>query len=298
MTTTAATRASRRSATARETSTSGGGQAFLRKQGPGLVLVFAAALFSIIPLVSMFTAALAPRGTIPEGLSWPGDPQWGNFVDAWELANLTTLLRSSSILVLGVVPASVVIATLAAYAITVLNIPFGKIFFVALLLGLTMPYEMTILPLYRQMDALGLLNTRLGIILPLIGLNMPFAIFWMRAHFSTMPKELVEASSIDGAGPWQALVRIHLPLAASAIASLVLLLFLGTWNNFMLTLVLMDDPTKRTMAGALQAFTGKYSTDLVLLNAGSVLLMAPTILVFLLLQRHFIKAMLAGSVKG
>lgn len=265
---------------------------------PGLALLLAAMLFAVVPLLSMFTAALQPRGTIPRGLSWPSDPQWHNFVDAWNTANITTLLQSSTLIVLGVVPVAVLISTMAAYALVVLDIPLGRVFSVLLLAGLTLPFETTIVPLYEQLEALGLLDTRLALILPLIGLNMPFAVFWMRAHFRSVPRDVIEASGLDGAGPWQAFRHVHVPLAGPALASLALLMFLSTWNQFLLTIVLISDPDKRTMAGALQSFVGKYSTDLVLLNAGAILIMAPTIAIFLLLQRHFVKALMQGATKG
>ncbi|NCL72742.1 Trehalose transport system permease protein SugB [Rhodococcus sp. YH1] len=176
--------------------------------------------------------------------------------------------------------------------------PGGTVVFLLLLLGLTLPKEATIVPLYYQLREMNLLNTRLGLILVLIGTFTPFAVFWMRAHFLSMPKELTEAAALDGAGPWQAFRHIQIPLAVPALASLCLLLFLWTWNTFLQAIVLIDDPGKRTMAGALQNFVGQYSTDVVLLNAGSLLIMAPTIVVFLLFQRHFVKAMIAGAVKG
>ncbi len=288
--------ASRPSATAPRTNRATASK--LRGRLPGIMLIVAAAVFSIVPLISMLTAALAPQGSIPQGLSWPADPQWHNFIDAWNVANITVLLQSSILIVLGVVPISLLISTMAAYAIAVLRIPLGRIFFLLLLLTLTLPYEITIVPLYQQVRELGLLDSQLGLILPLIGLNMPFAVFWMNAHFVTTPAELSEASSIDGASAWKSFLHIHLPLAKPAISSLGLLMFLSTWNTFLLALVLINDPDKRTMAGALQAFQSKYSTDIVLLNAGALLLMAPTIIVFLLLQKQFSAALLQGAVKG
>ena len=270
----------------------------IRRRLPGAILITVAGLYSIVPLISMFTAALAPRGTFPTGLTWPSHPHWHNFIDAFQVANITTLLESSALIVLGVVPIAVLISAMAAYAITALRIPLGRAFYLLLVMTLTLPFEIVIVPLYQQINALGLLNSRLGLILPLIGLNMPFAVFWMRAHFVTMPAELGEAALMDGAGMWQAFRHVHLPLARSALASLGLLMLLSTWNTFLLPLVLINDPNKRTMAGALQAFQSRYSTDVVLLNAGALLLMAPTIIVFLALQRHFVKALLQGAVKG
>lgn len=270
----------------------------VRDAGPKTVLLTAAALFSVFPLASMLSAALQPEGSSPSGITFPSHPHWHNFVDAWQAASLVPLLESSAILVVGVVPVSVLIAAMAGYAIAQLRIPFGGVFFLLLILGLTLPFEVVVVPLYYQMQSLGLLNTRLGLILPLIGLNMPFAVYWMRTHFQTVPAEVTEASAIDGAGPWRAFVHIQLPLAVPALASLAVLMFLSTWNQFLLAIVLIDDPTKRTMAGALQAFVGKRSTDVVLLNAGALMIMAPTVLIFVIFQKYFVRAMLAGAVKG
>ena len=145
---------------------------------------------------------------------------------------------------------------MAGYALGQLSMPFGTAFFLLLLVGLTLPFEAVIVPLYYQMQSMGLLNTRLGFILPLIGLNMPFAVFWMRTHFSVDAEGDHRVGDIDGAGPWKDFRRIQLPLAIPALASLAVLLFLGTWNQFLLAIVLIDDPNKRTMAGALQSFVG------------------------------------------
>jgi raffinose/stachyose/melibiose transport system permease protein len=270
----------------------------VRERYPGLVLLLLTMLFSILPILSMLSAALQPQGSIPAGISWPSDPQWGNFVDAWQIADITPLLVSSMILVAGVVPVVALLATMAGYALGQLRIPGGGIFFVLLLFGLTLPHEATIVPLYYQMRDYGLLNSRLGLVLALIGIFLPFAVFWMRAHFLSVPRELSEASAIDGANSWQQFWHVQVPLAVPAISSMCLLLFLWTWNNFLQAIVLIDEPTHRTMAGALLNFVGQYSTDVVLLNAGSLLIMAPTIVVFLIFQRQFSRAMLAGAVKG
>jgi raffinose/stachyose/melibiose transport system permease protein len=264
--------------------------------GRAILLIFMA--FTAMPFLSLALTALQPRGRIPTGLAWPTDPQWSNFVAAFEAANLAALLTSSSLIVLGVVPASLLFATLAGYGLAVLNVRGGRWLFLLLLLGLTIPFESLIIPLYYQMQSLGLLNTRLALILPLIGVFMPFSVYWMRTHFLSVPKELSEAARIDGAGPLGALLRVHLPLAIPALSSLAILLFLWTWNQFLLAIVLIDDPAKRTMAGALGAFQGRYGTDIVLLSAGSLLIIAPTVLLYLIFQRSFISALLAGSVKG
>lgn len=264
----------------------------------GRALLLALMFFTALPLVSMLSTALQPQGTIPTGVSWPSDPHWHNFIDAFDAANLGALLWSSALIVLGVVPVSLLLATAAGYGLGVLRVRGGGIAFIVLLLGLTIPFESLVIPLYYQIRDFGLLNTRLGIVLPLIGLYMPFSVFWMRTHFLSVPSEITEAARIDGASSWAALLQIHLPLAVPALSSLAVLQFLWTWNQFLLAIVLVDDPDKRTMAGALGAFQGQYGTDIVLLCAGALLIMAPMILVFIVFQRHFVKALLQGSVKG
>ncbi|MDE2822166.1 MAG: carbohydrate ABC transporter permease [Chloroflexota bacterium] len=255
-------------------------------------------LFTLVPFVTLLSAALQPVGNRPRGFSWPSNPQWGNFVEAYQVADVTPLLKSSILIVFGVVPISLLIAALAGYGLASLSIPGGRWILLVFIAGLTIPFESLITPLFFQMKALGLLNTRWAVILPLIGLFMPFGVFWMRSYFVSIASEISEAANIDGAGPWQAFWRVHLPLSRPALASLAILLFLWTWNQFILALVLIDDPSMRTVAGALGAFQSQYDTNTVLLAAISVLIMTPTILVFLIFQRQFSRALLEGAVKG
>ena len=253
---------------------------------------------TLLPFVSLFTTALHQSGTYPNGLDWPSHPYWGNFVKAFHVANMGAIFKSSVLIVLGVVPVSILIAAMAGFALGQLRIHGGRLLFVLFLLGLTLPFEGVIVPLYYEIRGMGLLNTRWAIILPLIGLFMPFAVFWMRAHFVNMPHELSEAARVDGATTWQLFWQIHVPLARPALASLGILMTVWTWNQFLLTIVLVDDPSKRTMAGALGAFQGQWGTDIPLLSAGSLLILAPTIVVFVVFQRHFVSALLQGSLKG
>ena len=264
----------------------------------GRLLLLALMVVTIVPFVSLFVTALHPAGTYPPGVSWPQDPQWGNFAAAFRAANMGRLLESTLLIVLGVVPASLLIGTMAGFALGQLRMPGHRLVFLVFVLGLTIPFEGVIIPLYYQVRDLGLLNTRWAIILPLIGLFMPFSVLWMRAHFITMPLDITEAALIDGASPWQLFWRIHVPLAMPALSSLAILLFLWTWNQFLLAIVLVDDPLQRTMAGALGAFQGQFGTDIPLLCAGSLLILTPTLLVFFAFQRQFVAALLQGAVKA
>lgn len=230
----------------------------------GTAMLALTVLFCVLPFLSMLSAALQPQGSMPEGIQFTAHPHWENFIDAWNMANITPLLLNSCILVIVVVPCVVIFCSLGGYAFAQLKVPCKGLIYV----------------------------------LFLVGLNIPFGIVWMRSCFEQMPRDLIEAASIDGAGHLRTFRSIQLPLALPAISSLGILTFLATWNQFLLAVVLENDPNKRTMAGALQSFVGQYQTDVVLLNAGALLIMAPTMILFIFLQRYFIRAMLAGSVKG
>jgi raffinose/stachyose/melibiose transport system permease protein len=264
----------------------------------GRVLLVLLMAITLVPFLSLFVTALHPAGTYPSALSWPAHPHWGNFADAFRAAHMGELLLSSVLIVAGVVPISLLLGTMAGFAFGHLRMPGHRIGFLIFVLGLTLPFEGIITPLYYQIRDMGLLNTRWAIVLPLIGLFMPFSVLWMRAHFVTMPDDLSEAARIDGATTWQLFWRVHIPLARPALSSLAILLFLWTWNQFLLAIVLVDDPAKRTMAGALGAFQGQWGTDIPLLCAGSLLILAPTLAIFLIFQRRFVAALLQGSVKG
>lgn len=264
----------------------------------GRVLLLALMAITLLPFISIFTTALHPSGTVPGGIEWPANPQWGNFIEAFNVANMTALLASSSFIVIAVVPVALIISTMAAFAIGLLRIPGSRVLLFLFVFGLTLPFTGIIVPLYYLERAIGIYNTRLAVVLPLIGLYMPFSVFWMRAHFVNMPTEISEAARVDGATTWDLFWRIHVPLARAPIASLGILMSVWTWNQFLLALVLVEDPTERTMAGALGAFQGHYATNIPLLCAGTILILLPTLIIFVLFQRQIIAALLQGSVKG
>jgi raffinose/stachyose/melibiose transport system permease protein len=264
--------------------------------GRALLLVLMA--FTILPFISIFMTALHPSGTVPSGLEWPADPQWRNFLDAFRLAEMPALLLSSTFIVLAVVPVSLIIATMAGFAIGLLRIPGSRVLLFLFVFGLTLPFQGIIIPIYFLERAINIYNTRLAIVLPLIALFMPFAVFWMRAHFVNMPPEISEAAIVDGATTWDLFWHIQRPLAQAPIASLGILMSIWTWNHFLLALVLVEDPTQRTMAGALGYFQGHYANNVPLLCAATILILVPTLVIFMLFQRQIITALIQGSVKG
>jgi raffinose/stachyose/melibiose transport system permease protein len=264
----------------------------------GRTLLLALMAFTLLPFISVFLTALAPSNTLPRGFALPVDPQWGNFIEAFNESNMLELLASSTFLVLAIVPISLVIATMAGFAIGQLRIPGSNVLLLLFVFGLTIPFTGIVIPIYILERAVHLYNTRFAIVFPLIALYMPFGVFWMRAHFVNMPSEITDAARVDGATTWDLFWGIHVPLAQAPITSLGILMSIWTWNQFLLALVLVEDPSQRTMAGALGAFQGHYATNVPLLCAGTMMILLPTLILFVVFQRQIIAALLQGSVKG
>ena len=160
------------------------------------------------------------------------------------------------------------------------------------------PEEALIVPLYFDLRDLSLTDTYWALILPQIALSVSFGTFWMRAFCQSTPRSLVEAARIDGASSWTTLWRVLVPFGRPAILTMMVLVFMWTWNEFLLALVMVSSESKRTAPLGLAFFQGQHSSDLTLLAAGAVIVATPVVLVYVFLQRHFIRGMLTGAVKG
>ncbi|WP_367129410.1 carbohydrate ABC transporter permease [Saccharothrix sp. HUAS TT1] len=258
----------------------------LRERVAGRLVLLVLVVVTLVPFADLLTTALHPPGTYPPGLTWPEDPHWSNFAAAFRTAGIGGALGSSALIALGVVPLTLALAAPAGYALGHLRFTGHRAVFGLFAVGLVLPLEAVVTPLYHQMRDLGLLDTRGGLVAALVAVHLPFAVFWLRAHFAGVPPELSDSARLDGAGPWQAFRRVHLPLARPATSSLAVLLTVWTWNHFLLAIVLVDDPARRTAAGALGAFQGRWGTDVPLLCAGALLLVAPLPVVLALLHRR------------
>lgn len=257
------------------------------------------AILALYPFVSILSLALSEPGTRPTGFTIPDGLHLGNFEAAWTRGLFSQALLSSLIVTVTVVVAAVLCSVLAGYAFGVLRFPMRGALMGLLLVGLVMPYEATIISIYHQMRDLGLLNTYLAVILPQIGFSVALGTFWMRTAFAGTPASLREAASIDGASHFQSLARILLPVVAPAIATIATLLFLYTWNEFLLALVMLaDNPDVQTAPLSLSFFAGnRRNSDPAVTAAAAVLVALPVLIAYLVFQRRFISGVLAGAVK-
>ncbi|MDR0625642.1 MAG: carbohydrate ABC transporter permease [Bifidobacteriaceae bacterium] len=255
------------------------------------------ALMILTPFVSLVLASFHESGSAVTGLSIPETWHWKNFRLAWEQGGYSNLMRSSFIISVGVVPLVAICATLASYAIAVLKVWGGRNLSLVFVLGLTLPVEMVAVALYFNLRNVGMTDSYLSVILAEAGLFLPFSIYWMQAHFSSLPEELVEAARIDGAPNLAILTRILLPVSWPAITTMAVLVFMWSWNQFLLVIVLMQTPSMRTSPGGLGFFVGQYSTNVPLLAAATIITVLPIVVVYLVFQRNFVSGLTQGAVK-
>ena len=256
-------------------------------------------LIALFPLVLMWLTAFKSTGelaTNPFGL--PAQWRFGNFAEAWDQGSFGVYVRSSIIVVVPVVGAACVLSTLAGYAFGAFRFRGREVLYLILLIGIMIPAEGIIVPLYYVIDGFGLLNTYWALILPQVALSTSFGSFWMRQFFAEAPGELTDAAAVDGAGPLRTLWSVLLPLARPALGTLALLLFMWTWNEFLLALVLVQNEAVRTVPVGLSFFQGQYSAQVPLLAAAATIVSLPVLILYALLHRRFIAGLAAGSVKA
>lgn len=266
-----------------------------------LVAYFILTLLSItvlLPFVGIVLVALGPEGASAAGLQLPKTLDLSSFGRAWNEGGFSRLVWNSVLICSVVVPVVVVFSILSGYAFGTMRFPGRSLIFYALLVGLVVPFEAAVIPLYYTLRSFGLTDSYIGYMMPLIGLSMAFGSFWMRAYFLSSPRALIEAARLDGANSWITLWRVLLPSARPAISTLIVLIFLWTWNELFLGLVLIQDPDKRPATAGLGNFIGERMTDIAGVSAAAIIVTIPVIVVYLVLQRSFVRGIMSGSVKG
>ncbi len=255
------------------------------------------ALITLVPLGAVAVTALFPPGTPVSGLSFPSHLNWGTFAYAWENGGFAESFATTFIVAAGAVSVVIVCSCLSGYALAILRFRGRTVMRITFLTGIVAPYVALIIPLYFQLQSLGLLQTRWGLVIVEAGLYLGFGIFWMQSFIQKLPKSLFEAAYTDGANSFQAFLRVVLPLSRPALATLAILTFLSSWNEYLVPLVLGNSAGTSTVSLSLASFQGQFSTDIPSLAAASLIIAGPAVILFLLTQRSFFRGLLAGAVK-
>jgi len=269
----------------------------LMPQIASLLGVLLWSVITIIPLMIMALAAIkTPEEQAANPFAFPEVIQWETFERAWTDANLTRGMRNSLILSGISIFLLVVFGASAAYPIARRS-KYTPLFYF-FLSGIMVPFQLAMLPLYRLMKMLDLINTYAGVIFIYVAVSLPMVIFLYVGFIKGINRELEEAAMVDGAGVFRTFWQIIFPLLKPVTSTVIIVNIMSLWNDFFMVLLFLPQKEMRTLQLSIFTFVGQYNSRLNLVMAAVILSILPMITVFLILQRHFIKGMAGGAVKG
>jgi raffinose/stachyose/melibiose transport system permease protein len=262
------------------------------------VVLAAFSLAALYPLISILLLAFHKKTDNVTGLSLPTTISPQTFIDAWNEGNFSTGMWGSFLVAVTVTVVSAAMSLLTGYAFGTMRFRGSALLFNLIVLGLIFPYEATVIPLYYDFQNVNLTGSYWALILPQIGQSVTLGTFWMRAFFLSTPRSLVEAGRVDGASSFRVLRSILLPQARPALLTLCALVFMYTWNEFLLALVMLQGGSNTTAPLGLSYFAGATRAgDPTKVAAAAVLVATPVVIAYVFLQRHFIRGVLAGAIK-
>ena len=263
------------------------------------VALLAAVAFALYPVLWVVALALSGGSDPqPSALPLPREPTVKHFGDVAGDSMFARQMFNSIAVATATAVVGVAIAVPAAYALARFDFVGKGVGIRSLLATQMFPAVASAIPLYIILDALGLLNSRTGLVLCYASTAVPFAIFQLRAAFESIPVDLEEAAMVDGATRFEAFVRVVLPVARPAIAVTALFAFMSAYNEFVLALTFLDDESMFTLPVYLQRLVGPYGAQWERFAAGSIIVSIPVMGLFYLVQRHLVSGLASGGVKG
>lgn len=275
----------------------------MRTKGLALALQYLLLTFVLViglaPIMLMWMSAFKTRQEISVApLALPTALTFDNLVQAWTVGRFGQYVGNSILVTIPVVLGVVALSALAGYGFARYKFWGHQVIFYAFLIGLMVPFQSIMIPLYFNIRDLGLLGTYWAMILPAIGLGLPFGIFLLQSFFRGLPHELGDSARVDGCNEFQVFWRVLLPLAKPAVSSLVVFQFMWTWNAYLMPLLLLNQEALRPITLGLMFFQGRYTTNYALISAGVMIVTLPIVIVYVLMQRQFLRGLTAGALRG
>ena len=253
----------------------------------------------IIPIFTLILTAIKSKAELFSGASLfclPNNIAWENFYLAMTRGNLFNYMKNDLFICIFKVPLGIFIEAMAAYSIARLPIKNATAVFIFFLVGMMLPLQVALVPINIAYNKLHLLNTYFGLFYVYVGFGISFGILVLRGFFMAIPKAMDEAAQIEGCNRWNIFLRIILPMAKPAIATLLIMDFLSTWNEYLLASVIINDNRLKTVPVGLMTFIGEYGTEYGYLCAGILVSIIPVMIVYIIFQRNFVEGM-AGAIK-
>jgi len=257
-------------------------------------------IYTLLPVLWIIMLSLKLPSELSNQSFFPTQWSWTNYDTVFSTELFTTALRNSIGIVLIATLISIVLGTLAAYAIARLDFP-GKKFILAIALAIAaFPVVSLVSPLFDMWRAIGLFDTWPGVIIPLVSFSLPLSIWVLSAFFREIPWEMEQAAQVDGATNWQAFRKVIVPLAAPGVFTAAILAFFAGWNDFVFGVALTSTDRARPVPAALAFFTGasNFESPITAIAAAAVVVTIPVVLIVLIFQRRIVSGLTNGAVKG
>lgn len=257
------------------------------------------AVLVIVPLVVViFGSFKTSQALFASPFTPPTEWQGSNYQRIVGDSGLGVAFRNSVIVTGLSVPLTLFLASLASYGIARTAGWKSTLLLGFIVLGMAVPAQANMIPQYVQFETFGLTNSLLGLVLINIVVTLPIAVFILTGFLKTLPKELFEAASVDGSGPWRTYRSVVVPVSVPSLSATAIFLFVIHWNDLLYPLLFINEADKRTIPVALLSFQGEFLTDYPLLFTGVVVASAPIVIAYVFLQRYFVAGITAGAVKG
>jgi raffinose/stachyose/melibiose transport system permease protein len=263
------------------------------------LILIAVAVTWIAPFVFIVFTSFKANSTVMGSSAFapPTSLEWSNYFGAWARGRFSTTVFNSAVITIIKVPLGLFISAMAAYALSRIRLPAGRAIFLLVLFGTMLPFQVMLAPLFTLVNSFGLINTKVGVILPYLAFGVPYQVFILYGFFSEVPKELSEAALVDGASHFTIFRRIFLPISLPVLAALLILDFVATWNEFAMALVILQDNSTWTLPLGLMSFQSQFQSDYGQLNAAIVMTVLPATIVYLIFQRYFVSGLTSGAIK-
>ncbi|MDM5199353.1 carbohydrate ABC transporter permease [Fictibacillus enclensis] len=263
------------------------------------VIALIIALYHLVPFYILLTTAFKAKGDFSSKWMFPKQFSFENFSEAWEMANLGQSLWNTVIITFFSAVLLIIVGSLAAYPLARRTTKANKLVYVFFIAVMVIPPLTALVPLYQLVVDIGMMNTRTIAVLNNVAAYLPLAIFLYAGFIrSTIPKELEEAAKMDGAGTLSIFFRVVFPLLKPVTASILIISCVYIWNDYQFAIFFLQAEEVKTITVALSSFFGQNTSNLNLVAAAAIMAVAPMVILFLLLQKHFIQGLASGSVKG
>ena len=275
------------------------GKSIAKKAGYGIFLVSVSVIMLLPIYYLLVTTFKTPAEAVASPLGLPVHFTFDNYAKAIEAMNYGQAFKNNMIITVTSVLFLIVFASMAAYVIARSEQKLFKVMYSVFLVGLIIPFQVSIIPLYKIISGVNLMNTHLGVILVnVFCINLPLSIFLMRGFINTVPQELEEAALIDGCGTFQCFWRIIFPLLKPIVSTVAILNTLAIWNDFMTPLLFLQSSEKQVLLQQVYRNVGAFSTDWTSFFPMLVMATLPLVIFYFIMQRQIIEGVVAGAVKG